>query len=166
MMQDGQEIQERLARFREELKQSGVKATHQRLEIFREVIRSGEHPDVESVYRGVRQRIPSVSLDTVYRTLWLLLERGLIATLGSSQNRVRFDGNIRPHHHFICKKCSRVFDFTSREFDELIVPSEVKAWGSVERTHVEFKGLCARCREKQGASFHKNQFRRRRFRYD
>ena len=157
-MQDPQEIQQRLARFREELKQSGVKATHQRLEIFREVIRSGEHPDVESVYQGVRRRIPSVSLDTVYRTLWLFLEGGLIATLGSSQNRVRFDGNIRPHHHFICKKCSRVFDFASREFDELTAPSEVKAWGNVERTHVEFKGLCARCRKKQGEHSLKNKF--------
>ncbi|MGB9006948.1 MAG: Fur family transcriptional regulator [Candidatus Aminicenantales bacterium] len=157
-MQARQEIKQRLARFKEELKQSGVKATHQRLEIFREVIRSGEHPDVETVYRGVRRRIPSVSLDTVYRTLWLFLQRGLIDTLGPSQNRLRFDGNIRPHHHFICKKCSRVFDFTSREFDELIVPSEVKDWGSVERTHVEFKGLCAQCREKQGDQSPKNKF--------
>jgi len=157
-MQDSQEIRRRLTRFRDELKRTGVKATHQRLEIFREVIRSGEHPDVEMIYRGVRRRIPSVSLDTVYRTLWLFLQRGMIDTLGPSQNRVRFEGNIRPHHHFICRKCKRVFDFTSRVFDELVVPSEVKAWGSVERTHVEFKGLCAPCREKQGDHSPKNIF--------
>jgi Fur family peroxide stress response transcriptional regulator len=149
-VQNSQEIEKRLTRFREELKRSGVKATHQRLEIFREVIRSEEHPDAEAIYRGVRRRIPSVSLDTVYRTLWLLLQRGLIDTLGPSQNRVRFDGNIRPHHHFVCRKCGRVFDFTSPVFDELDIPSAVRAWGMVERTHVELKGLCVRCREKLG----------------
>jgi len=156
-MHNPQEIRSRLARFREELKRSGVKATHQRLEIFREVIGSDEHPGVETVYRGVRRRIPSVSLDTVYRTLWLLLQRGLIDTLGPSHNRVRFDGNVRPHHHFICRRCGRVFDFTSRAFDELAVPSEVKAWGSVERAHVELKGVCGRCREKKNDPFLKNK---------
>jgi Fur family peroxide stress response transcriptional regulator len=148
-MPSPQEVQQLLDRFRAELRRAGVKATHQRLEIYREVIGSGEHPDAEKVHHGVRRRIPSVSLDTVYRTLWLLLQRGTIETLGPSHNRMRFDGNVRPHHHFICRKCGRVYDFSQPDFDELAVPNEVKAWGSVERAQVELKGLCAGCKKKQ-----------------
>ena len=56
---------------------AGVKLTHQRMEVFREVALSGDHPDAETIYRRVRARIPTVSLDTVYRALWLLAELGL-----------------------------------------------------------------------------------------
>ena len=49
--------------FKEGLRRSGVKLTHQRLEIFREVVKSSDHPDVETIYKGVRKRVPTVSLD-------------------------------------------------------------------------------------------------------
>jgi len=142
---DPEELQQRLTRFKEALKGSGIKMTHQRMEVFREVARSGDHPDAETVFKGVRRRIPSVSLDTVYRTLWLLLDLGLIATLGPARDRVRFDGNANSHHHFVCTKCGMARDFSSEEFDELRVPDLVKGLGSVERIQVECRGLCARC---------------------
>ena len=109
-------LKQRMDRFKEALKRAGVKLTHQRLEIFREVAKSGDHPDAETIYKGVRERIPPVSLDTVYRTLWLLLDLGLINTLGP-RDRVRFDANTSSHHHFICKKCGMTRDFNCEEFD-------------------------------------------------
>jgi Fur family peroxide stress response transcriptional regulator len=142
---DPEELQQRLNRFKETLRRSGIKMTHQRMEVFREVARSGDHPDAETVFKGVRRRIPSVSLDTVYRTLWLLLDLGLITTLGPARDRVRFDGNASSHHHFVCTKCGMARDFCSEEFDQLRVPDTVKALGHVERTQVEFRGLCSRC---------------------
>ena len=76
------EIQHRMIRFKEALARAGVKLTHQRLETFSEAARTGEHPDAETVFRGVRERLPTVSLDTVYRTLWLLIDLGVLITLG------------------------------------------------------------------------------------
>jgi len=100
-----------------------MKLTHQRIEIFREVARTGDHPDAETIFKRVRKRIPTVSLDTVCRTLWMLNDVGLISTLGSQRGRVRFDGNASPHHHFICTKCGKAGDFYSKEFDDLeVVP--------------------------------------------
>jgi Fe2+ or Zn2+ uptake regulation protein len=55
------ELQHRSSRFEEALLRAGVKRTHQRLEIFSRVLRTGEHPDAETVFRGVRQRLPSGS---------------------------------------------------------------------------------------------------------
>jgi Fur family peroxide stress response transcriptional regulator len=142
------EIQHRMTRLKEALRRAGVKLTHQRLEIFSEVARTGEHPDAETVFRGVRDRLPTVSLDTVYRTLWLLIDLGVLTTLGPPRARVRFDANMRSHHHFVCTRCGRARDFYSPAFDALQVPAAVKAWGRVERTLVEIRGLCARCVKK------------------
>ena len=127
-------LQERLSQLKAGLKRSGVKLTFQRLEIFREVAKSLDHPDVETVFFGVRRRIPTISLDTVYRTLWLLIDLGLLTTLGPPRGRVRLYANLSPHHHFICKKCGITRDFLSPKFDRLKIPNTVKALGSVEST--------------------------------
>ncbi len=140
-----EELQSRMERFEEALRSAGVKLTHQRIEIFREVAKTGDHPDAETIYKGVRKRIPTISLDTVYRTLWLLNDTGLITTLGPQRGRVRFDANVSPHHHFVCTRCGRVGDFYSKEFDDLKVPEPVSSMGDVATTHVELRGLCYRC---------------------
>jgi Fur family peroxide stress response transcriptional regulator len=145
-----EEIQSRMDRFTEALRESGIRLTHQRIEIFREVARTGDHPDAETIFKRVRKRIPTISLDTVYRTLWMLNDMGLISTLGPQRGRVRFDGNASPHHHFICTKCGKVGDFYSKEFDDLEVPEQVSRMGDVVTTHVQFRGLCSRCHEKEG----------------
>ncbi len=143
------EIQHRMTRFEAAIRRAGVKLTHQRLEIFSEVARTSDHPDAETVFRGVRERLPTVSLDTVYRTLWLLIDLGLLTTLGPPRARVRFDANLRSHHHFVCTHCGLARDFSSPAFDALHVPAAVKAWGRVERTLVEIRGRCARCAKKK-----------------
>ena len=96
-----QDIDERMARFTDACRKSGAKLTHQRMEIFREVAQTQNHPDAEKVLHGVRKRMPTVSMDTVYRTLWWLKELGLIKTLGPPRERTRFDANLSRHHHFI-----------------------------------------------------------------
>lgn len=144
MSVDKREVERRVAGFKKALSEAGIKTTFQRLEIFREVASSEDHPDAESIHRTVRRRIPTISLDTVYRTLWLLLDLGLISTLGP-RYKIRFDGNISPHHHFVCGRCGLTRDFYSEEFDKLTVPEAVKGFGTVETTQVEIKGVCSAC---------------------
>jgi len=143
------EIEQRMERFEEVCRNSGMKLTHQRMEIFREVAQTGDHPDAEKVYQGVRKRMPTISLDTVYRTLWLLKDLGLITTLGPPRERTRFDANLSHHHHFVCIQCGLTRDFYSDEFDELRLPDSVKAFGRVETTQVEVKGVCLKCNAKE-----------------
>jgi Fur family peroxide stress response transcriptional regulator len=143
-----EEVQRRLDNFRDVCRRAGMKLTHQRTEIFREVARTADHPDAQTIYERVRERVPAMSLDTVYRNLWLLNDLGLVATLGPPRERARFDANMMPHHHFLCSRCGMASDFYSREFDELRPPAEVGSMGSVEATRVELRGLCLRCRKK------------------
>jgi len=140
-----EDLQERLDHFKAVLRRSGIKLTPQRLEIFHEVAKTVDHPDAETIFQGVRPRVPSVSLDTVYRTLWLLLDLRLVHTLGPPRERMRFDANLNPHHHFICMKCGMTRDFYSPEFDQLDIPNEVHRLGTVKLAQVEVKGVCLRC---------------------
>lgn len=145
------EIEQRMARFEQTCRRSGAKLTHQRIEIFREVAQSGDHPDVEAVFNGVRKRVSTVSLDTVYRTLWWLTDLGLITMLGPPRERVRFDANLSRHHHFVCKRCGLTRDFHSDEFDNLEFPDCLRSVGNAERTRVEIKGLCLKCSAEEKA---------------
>ncbi len=146
------EIERRMARFDETCRKSGAKLTHQRMEIFREVAQTGDHPDVEMVYQGVRERISMISLDTVYRTLWWLKELGLITTLGPPRERARFDANLNRHHHFVCIKCGLTRDFYSDQLDQLKLPESVQSIGQAETTQVEVKGVCHKCTAKEKSS--------------
>ena len=140
-----QDIEQRMAHFKEACRKSGAKLTHQRLEIFREVAQTGDHPDAEKVFQGVRERMPTVSLDTVYRTLWWLKELGLIKTLGPPRERTRFDANLGRHHHFVCTQCGLTRDFYSEKFNKLKLPESVQRIGQAEMTQVEVKGVCHQC---------------------
>ena len=140
-----QEVERRLDRFKSVAKRAGVKLTHQRLEIFRAVASSVEHPSAEAVYTAVRAAMPTVSLDTVYRTLWLLTDLGLLTTLGQRQDSVRFDANLEHHHHYLCVRCGLVRDFESSELNAMRIPDAVNRFGEVVSAHVEVRGLCAKC---------------------
>lgn len=149
-MKQDPDIAKRMDQLKDGLRRAGVKLTHQRLEIFHEVAASEEHPDAETIFKAVRRRMPTVSLDTVYRTLWLLIDLGLLATLGPPLGRARFDANLDPHHHFVCTKCGLTRDFTSQDLDRLKIPDSVQRMGRVEVARVEVRGLCTQC------SKHKN----------
>lgn len=149
MKVDRDEVLRRMESFTAECKRAGVKLTHQRMEVFREVARTVDHPDAETVYRAVRKKLPTISQDTVYRTLWRLMELGLVTTLGMPRERSRFDANMTRHHHFVCTNCGRARDVYSRKLDELAPPTATKEMGEVKAAHVEFRGICARCAKKK-----------------
>jgi Fur family peroxide stress response transcriptional regulator len=142
---DPTDIERRLELFKAAARKAGIKLTHQRLEIFREVASSLEHPDAVTVFRAVQARMPTVSLDTVYRTLWTLNDLGLITTLGPRRESVRFDANLAPHHHYVCVRCGLARDFVSAELDALNIPDPVKRLGSIVATRVEVRGVCGTC---------------------
>ena len=156
MRPEQDEIERRLSRLRDGLKNAGIKLTIQRLEVCREIASAGSHPDAESVFRGVRQRVPTISLDTVYRTLWTLVDCGLIDTLGVPHERTRFDGNTAPHHHFVCTRCGETTDFCCDAFDSLSVPEAVTPLGTVQKTQVEMRGICLRCAKAPASGDHQH----------
>ncbi len=159
MNMTNKDIQQQMSRFKEDCRNLGVKLTHQRMEIFREVLQTEKHPDAETVYRGVRRRMPTVSLDTVYRTLWWLKDIGLITTLGISRDRTRFDANLTRHHHFVCNQCGKTRDFYSDVFDSRRIPCNLSGTQKESRLKSEAYASNAQNRgsptrkNKEGRSF-------------
>lgn len=138
-------LEKYLADFDEFCRGEGIKVTHQRREVYREVVQTTEHPDVETVYGRVRQRIPTISLDTVYRILRLFEARNLVFRTGEPGKRARFDANPKPHHHFFCVKCGALLDIYNEEFNQIRVPQDLDNVGRIENVQVEMRGTCARC---------------------
>ncbi len=140
--------EEEFIAFRKVCKEHGIKVTPQRLEIFREVMRARDHPSAEDIYRRVKDRLPSISLDTVYRTLSAFESYGLI---GESRSQTRH-GSIqiaRLHHHLVCTVCKGLTDFYWAEFDRLDSPFDVSEWGHPESRHVQIEGICSKCATKR-----------------
>jgi Fur family peroxide stress response transcriptional regulator len=138
---------EELALLIRTLRSAGIRLTQQRIEVYLEVLRSRGHPSAGEVYSQVRKRLPSISLDTVYRNLWKLSELGLISPLTTSGGGVRFDSKVEHHHHFICAKCGETFDFENASLDSIPVPDNVHALGRVWDAHMEIRGICSKCLE-------------------
>ncbi len=139
------QIDRRMERFVQMCRDKGMKVTHQRMEVFRELAGTEEHPDAETLYQSVRKRLPTISRDTVYRTLASLEEQGLVHKAEVLANRGRYDANMDRHHHFVCIKCGLVRDFYSEAMDELPIPKAVASLGQVESAHVQLRGLCSSC---------------------
>lgn len=142
------DIDSEIVDFVEFCRQLGIKLTHQRTEIYRELMETEDHPNAETIYGNVRKRIPAISLDTVYRTLRLFEQKGIISRVSAAGESMRFDGNTKRHHHFICVECGKVRDFYSDDFNNLIAPEEVASLGMVGSVHVEIRGVCRTCQGK------------------
>ena len=139
------ERERRIKRFAETCGRAGMKVTHQRTEIFRELAGSDEHPDAETVYRRVRKRVTGISRDTVYRTLATLESEGLLRRTGALGGPARYDANMDRHHHFVCRACGLMKDFHSEALDQLPIPKSVEAFGHIEAAQVQVRGICSSC---------------------
>jgi Fur family peroxide stress response transcriptional regulator len=144
------EADRRLESLTQALREAGLRITHQRLEVAREIAASEEHPDVESIYTGVLARVPTISLDTVYRTLATLVDRGLIVRVGATAGPARYDANMSHHHHFVCTRCGMMRDVSDPELDAVAAPGSVAALGHVESVDVQLRGVCAACARQEG----------------
>ena len=124
---------------------AGMKLTHQRLEIFKELLAVKDHPSAEMIHNRLKDTMPTIAIDTVYRTLATFDKLGLIRKLHVSNDRTLFDINIEPHHHFICSQCKTVEDIYWPDFDHSTLPEAVAKIGKVQSRHLEVHGICNDC---------------------
>jgi Fur family peroxide stress response transcriptional regulator len=143
------ESREKKIRFlRRICKQHGIKVTPQRMEVFLEIIEAADHPSAEQVFERVRTRLPTISLDTVYRTLSTFDRLGLISKVYFVDDRTRFDPNTTHHHHLVCTICKNVMDFQWPELDNAHLPSESEGWGEPSTKLLQIMGTCSKCLSK------------------
>jgi len=131
--------------FQKHLKQTGLKLTHQRLEILHILMSDVNHPSAEEVYERIKPKIPTISFDTVYRTLALFECHGIVSRVHYLDDKSRYDPNTTHHYHFVCTRCKTIKDFYWSDLDELTVPTEVHRWGEINDRYLEIRGTCRDC---------------------
>jgi len=135
------------------LRKKGLILTPQRLAVLSFLKNSLRHPTAEEVYGGLKRRFPTMSRATVYTTLKVLRGVGEIQELSIRGDKSCFDGNSRPHHHFLCRQCDRVYDL------DIVCPYTHHGWvegHKIEDIQGYFYGICREClkREKEGKTDH------------
>lgn len=105
---------------KQQLSESGLKATHQRILILEAFLLSNEHPTAEMLYNQVKSKSPALSLGTVYKTLDAFTDVGLIKKVKTAEDTVRYDFNTHSHHHLFCQKTNRIIDYEDEELKELL----------------------------------------------
>lgn len=98
---------------------AGLKMTGQRRLILQVLVEAGDHPSVEDLYARARALDPSVSMATVYRTVNLLDELGLIVKHEFKESFARFEVNADHHHHLIDLETGDVIEFQNAEIEAL-----------------------------------------------
>jgi len=134
-----------MAAFEQTCRRIGLRATPQRLEVYRELARSGDHPSAEAIHRRVRERLPTMTLDTVYRTLGTLEKVGLVVRVSVVGSSARFEANTTHHHHFVCRKCGFILDVYSRKLDRAMSSSDLPDGYDIDWAQVELRGTCPKC---------------------
>ena len=141
-------LQKKLADFENACKSAGLKLTHQRLEIYRELAMASDHPAAETIHKRLKERMPTISLDTIYRTLTTFENHGLIRKVQTVESQARFEAQMMQHHHLICDQCKQIIDFQWQIFDDSTLPDVISTWGRVLRKDVVLHGICDKCLKK------------------
>ncbi len=147
MTPEGRSVEE--AELLSRCREAGLKATPQRLAIYRELWSRTDHPSPEAIFQAVRVSQPALSLATVYKTLDTLVEAGLVHEVEHTGERKRYDANVDPHHHLVCTRCGRITDFEDRSLSEVATQSFAPGF-IAERVRVQVLGACAECASVSG----------------
>ena len=120
--------------------------SRQRELILNNLISRYDHPTADAVYDSIKAELPKISLATVYRNLKLLAERGDIISLDMGDGKEHFDGHTAPHYHFMCDKCSQIYDI---EMPAIKLTQKAGKYfdGKILRSNTFFYGICKSCEE-------------------
>ncbi len=130
----------------ETLREQGYRLTPQRLMILSAIHNTDHHISAEEIYAQVRAKYPQVNISTVYRTLELLKEQGLVTETDLGRGRSSYHSvENGHHHHLVCRKCGRVL-----ELDEsVLAPLEeviLRQCGfKADLSHLAVFGNCVKC---------------------
>ena len=139
--------------FKEKLKEKGCKLTMQRRSVLDVMMEhDGEHLSTEEIYDQVKRKFPEIGLATVYRTVQLFEEMGIVDRLNLDDGCSRFElakeGRIHHHHHLICEKCNKVFEVEHDLLDDIEKEIERKYGFKIHDHNVMFYGICKDCENK------------------
>jgi Fur family peroxide stress response transcriptional regulator len=129
----------------ERLATSGFRFTPQRQQVYNVLLEKRDHPTVEEVFIRSKEKMPDISMATVYNCLDALVKCDLVRHVNLDRSATRYCPNMREHCHFYCDECGDIFDidFAADGTDRtaLKIPEGFKA----KQYDISIRGVCANC---------------------
>lgn len=124
------------------LKDSGIKPSYQRIRIYNYLLENRIHPTVDTIFKNLVSEIPTLSKTTVYNTLNLFIEKGIVNIIVIEENETRYDVDTSVHGHFKCEACRNVFDFV---VDSNFLNNDNLKGFHISEKHIYLRGRCKNC---------------------
>ncbi len=145
--------------WRGQIKVCGYRMTKPRQSIMDVLGKTAEHLSAEDIYLAVHKFYPNIGLTTVYRNLELLVDMGMVVKFEFGHGKAKYEladeyGKKGHHHHLVCKKCSKIIDYSDFMKDEVQFLQRTEKGLSAKYDFqitdhlIQFYGYCNRCREK------------------
>jgi Fur family ferric uptake transcriptional regulator len=140
-----------LERFRRYLRDHRQPVTRQRDLVAQAVFCSDDHPSVEAIRRALKERGEHVGTATVYRTLEVLVQSGLVRAHDFGEGFKRYEPMAAQahHEHLICERCGRVVEFQNERLERMLPIIADEHGFQHERHRVEIYGVCRECRQRE-----------------
>jgi len=132
------------------LKEKGLKLTKPRRIILEAVFLNHDHFDIETLYDQIRNEYKDVSRATIYRTVPLLVEAGLIKKPLRQDCKDHYEHTYghRNHLHLVCSKCNKIIEESSKQVEGILLDLADKNNFRIDEFNLIVAGLCKRCRKK------------------
>jgi len=128
-------------------REAGIPLTQHRIEIYRVLLSTNEHPSPDMIYHRLKDNLPTLSLATVYNNLGILDRLGLVKKINPLSNEARYDSDLSSHNHFICISCNTVEDIDSVEVNSFDIPDLPNTEHIILEKSIEFVGICKKCKK-------------------
>jgi Fur family peroxide stress response transcriptional regulator len=135
----------------QQLRGHKIAVTPQRLAVLSSLQHRRDHPTAEKIYREVRRQLPAISFNTVYKTLEVFCQKGLVLKVNPLHEVARYDGATGPHAHLICRRCHRIVDLEWQPGEAISPRPEDLQGFQVEHHSLTLWGLCPQCQERESS---------------
>lgn len=127
------------------LRELHISVTPQRLAVLSALEGRRDHPTADQIYQKVRQQLPAISFNTVYKTLEVLCRKGLVMKVNPLHEVARYDIQTHDHCHLICRLCHRIYDLEKEAGPIELSPEEIPPGFRVDSRSVIYWGVCPHC---------------------
>ena len=129
------------------LHEKDFRVTPQRLAICELVLSSKEHPTVEQIHHAMQKKYPTLSLATIYQTLHLLTEIGMLQELGFRDGITRYDPDTSPHINIVCKNCGKIQNYEALTIRDFLSQIAAELSHPPIEQHLEIYTYCNQCKK-------------------
>jgi Fur family peroxide stress response transcriptional regulator len=131
----------------EDLRRKGYRLTPQRQAIVQALLDAeGTHPSAQEIYERVSPQFPMITLATIYNTLQVLEDMGVVTPLGFPGASTRYETAEGPHINLLCLRCGRIDDLPLDDLPELQQKVAADSGYLIRGAHLEYRGYCPTCR--------------------